>query len=125
MKMATQLSLLVGVIVLCIAVYRLILYPALLSPLAKVPNAHWSSSISSAWLLWLKWSHQENLTVYKRHMESGPVIRLAPNVLSVNCFEDGLKTIYQGGFPKPVFYFRGFAIYQCVPSTDWPMSTTN
>lgn len=54
----------------------------------------------------------ENRSVYQRHIEDGPVIRLAPNVLSVNCFEDGLKRIYQGGFPKTVFYSRGFAIYK-------------
>lgn len=92
--------------------YRLFIYPVFFSPLARIPNAHWSSSFSQAWLLWMKWSHWENRSVYKKHMESGPVIRLAPNVLSVNCFEDGLKRIYQGGFQKNVFYLRGFAIYE-------------
>lgn len=91
--------------------YRLLLYPVFLSPLSKIPNAHWSSSFCSIWLLWMKWKHQENREVYRRLMESGPVIRLAPNTLSINCFEDGVKTIYQGGFPKVPFYFRGFAIY--------------
>lgn len=91
--------------------YKFLVHPILLSPLAKVPNAHWSSSFSPLWLLYQKWNHYENRAVYNRHMESGPLIRLAPNVLSVNCFEDGIKKIYQGGFPKTEFYFRGFAIY--------------
>lgn len=47
-------------------------------------------------------------------MEMGPAIRLAPKDVSLNCFEDGLKEIYQGGFPKPRFYFNGFAIYKFV-----------
>ncbi|PWY63982.1 cytochrome P450 [Aspergillus eucalypticola CBS 122712] len=92
-------------------VFRFILYPAFFSPLAKIPNAHWSCSFSPLWILWMKWSKQENREVYKHHMEKGPVVRLGPSLVSVNCFEDGLKRIYHGGFPKPDFYFNGFAVY--------------
>jgi hypothetical protein len=99
----------VGALLAC--VYQFIVYPALLSPLAKIPCAHWSCRFSSIWIYWMRWSKGENAAVYKRHMKSGSVIRLAPNLLSVNCFEDGLKTIYQGGFPKPPFYINGFTTY--------------
>ena len=91
--------------------FKLILYPALFSPLAKIPNAHWSCGFSPLWIVWMKWTKQENCQVYKKHMEKGPAIRLAPNLVSFNCFEDGLKTVYNGGFPKPEFYFNGFAVY--------------
>ncbi|KIV95020.1 hypothetical protein PV10_02727 [Exophiala mesophila] len=92
--------------------YEYLIYPAFLSPLAKIPNAHWSSGFSPAWLLWMKWTQQENRQVYRLHMSKGAAIRLAPNLISVNGFEDGIKTIYQGGFPKPPsFYFNGFAVY--------------
>lgn len=59
----------------------------------------------------MKWTKQENKRIYELHMAKGPAIRLAPNLVSVNCYEDGLKRIYHGGFPKPEFYFNGFAVY--------------
>lgn len=111
----------VGVIlVLVLAVlFRYLIYPAFLSPLARIPNAHWSSGFSPAWLLWVKWTHQENRRVYHLHMSKGAAIRLAPNVISINAFEDGIKTIYQGGFPKPPsYYFNGFAVYGYVLRSD-------
>ena len=91
--------------------YKWILHPAFISPLAKVPNAHWSCSFCSIWIYWVKWTKQENNRIYQLHLEKGPAIRLAPDLLSVNCYEDGLKRIYHGGFPKPEFYFNGFAVY--------------
>lgn len=91
--------------------FKFILYPAFFSPLAKIPNAHWSCSFSPLWILWMKWTKQENGQVYKQHMEKGPAVRLAPSLVSFNCFEDGLKTVYNGGFPKPDLYFNGFAVY--------------
>jgi hypothetical protein len=59
----------------------------------------------------MRWSEQENRTVYDQHMKKGPAVRLAPNLVSLNCFHDGLKPVYQGGFPKVPWYFHGFAIY--------------
>jgi hypothetical protein len=93
------------------AVFKLFLYPAIFSSLARIPNAHWTCGFSSAWFFWVKWTGKENTLVYRAHLTKGPVIRLTPNRVSVNCIEDGLKTIYQGGFPKPKFYFHGFAVY--------------
>ncbi|KAJ5798629.1 cytochrome P450 [Penicillium pulvis] len=93
------------------AVFKLILYPAFFSPLAKIPNAHWSCSFSPIWIFWMKWTKQENSRIYKLHLEKGHAIRLGPGLVSVNCYEDGLKKIYHGGFPKPEFYFNGFAVY--------------
>lgn len=45
-------------------------------------------------------------------MEKGKALRLSPTVLSLNCFEGGLKQIYLGGFPKTDFYTKGFANYE-------------
>lgn len=92
--------------------YKYTIYPCFLSPLAKIPNAHWSCSFSPVWLYYVRWTKQENRSIYKRHMESGAAIRLGPTTVSINSFEDGLKKIYQGGFPKPRFYWNGFAIYK-------------
>ncbi|KAL4960189.1 cytochrome P450 [Aspergillus stella-maris] len=79
--------------------------------MSKIPAAHWSCHLCSIWVNWMRWTSQENLTVYKRHMQLGAAVRLAPNLVSLNCFDEGLKKVYQGGFPKPIFYKRGFAIY--------------
>ncbi|KAJ5125744.1 cytochrome P450 [Penicillium atrosanguineum] len=92
------------------AVFKFFLYPAFFSPLAKIPNAHWSCSFSPFWIFWMKWTKQENSRIYKLHLEKGSTIRLSPSLVSVNSYE-GLKKIYHGGFPKPEFYFNGFAVY--------------
>ncbi|KAF9891228.1 hypothetical protein FE257_004792 [Aspergillus nanangensis] len=97
---------------LALFLYHFFIYPAFLCPLAKIPTAHWSCRFSSIWIYYLKWTNQENGTVYEKHMTLGPAVRLAPNLVSINCFEEGLKKIYQGGFPKPEFYWHGFAIYK-------------
>lgn len=83
-----------------------------LSPLSKVPAPHWSCHIAPFWLWWAKLTHNENRLVYENHMSQGKALRLAPGLLSLNCFEGGLKQIYLGGFPKTEFYFRGFANYK-------------
>ncbi|KAI0174935.1 cytochrome P450 [Pestalotiopsis sp. NC0098] len=94
-----------------LALHRFILHPLVISPLAKIPSAHWSSSLSSVWLYWMKWTGRENQTVYQAHLAKGPLIQLAPGLLSVKSIDDGLKTVYLGGFPKPPFYFHDFAVY--------------
>ena len=109
--MALHLLLLIALIATAAALYKFLLYPTFFSPLAKVPSAHWSCNFSPAWLLWMKWSKQENREIYKAHIDKGAAVRLGPNLISVNCFEDGLKTIYQGASPKPEFYWHGFAVY--------------
>lgn len=91
-----------------------VLYFAFFFPLGKIPCPHWSCRFSSAWIYWKRWSNTENGAVYDAHMNLGSVLRLAPNLLSVNCFENGLKTIYQGGFPKTAWYIHGFSTYGCV-----------
>ncbi|KAJ6099140.1 hypothetical protein N7467_000675 [Penicillium canescens] len=97
--------------VLGVLLHKFLVYPVILSPLSKVPAAHWSCRFCSIWIYWLKWTNQENRTVYDKHMKLGPSILLGPKLLSINSFDDGVKKIYQGGFPKPAFYFHGFAIY--------------
>ena len=109
--MASHVLLIVFAAAVAAACYRYIFFPSFFSPLAKIPKAHWSCSISPIWLFWMKWTQQENIEVYKAHMAKGAAIRLAPNLISVNCFEEGLKSIYQGGFPKPDLYWNGFAVY--------------
>jgi hypothetical protein len=95
----------VGSVVLCtLAIYKVLIYPTLFSPLAKIPNAHPTSSISSAWILWTRYKHRENKTVLSAHQKLGPVVRLGPSEVSVCCVDGGLRTVYGGSFEKQGWY---------------------
>jgi hypothetical protein len=89
---------------LIVAIYLLLIYPAFISPLSKVPNAHWSSPFSSAWILWARFNCHENREVHTAHLEHGPIVRLGPNEISINCVDGGLRTVYGGGFEKGDWY---------------------
>ncbi|KAI1500884.1 cytochrome P450 3A12 [Biscogniauxia marginata] len=91
------------ILLLLVLVYQYILYPAVLSPLRKIPKAHWSCSISPAWILWARFKGRENRTLYIAHRQHGPIVRVGPDELSINNIE-GVKTIYQGGFDKHQWY---------------------
>ncbi|KAI1104921.1 cytochrome P450 [Jackrogersella minutella] len=86
-----------------IFLYQYIIYPTIISPLSKVPNAHWSCAISPAWILRARFESRENRTLHAAHQHHGPVVRIGPNELSVNSTE-GVKAIYQGGFDKHRWY---------------------
>ncbi len=90
-------------VVAILAIYKFIIYPTFISPLSKIPNAHWSSSISPLWILWTRFQCQENRKVHAAHLKHGSVVRLAPNELSVNDV-GGLRTVYAGGFEKGQWY---------------------
>lgn len=92
--------------------FELVVRPVFISPLSKIPAPHWSCHVSPLWYWWAKLTHRENRLVYENHMAKGEALRLAPNLLSLNCFDGGLKQIYLGGFPKTVFYNRGFINYK-------------
>jgi unspecific monooxygenase len=40
----------------------------------------------------------------KKHRLLGPIVRVGPADLSVSCYENGVRTIYNGGFEKPEYY---------------------
>ncbi|KAJ5219237.1 uncharacterized protein N7498_001336 [Penicillium cinerascens] len=88
--------------------YKGIIYPAFISPLAKIPNAHWSVPISPAWMLWRRFSMQNNRTIQAAHERLGPLVRLGPEEISINCVDEGIKTVYTGGFEKHEWYPRVF-----------------
>lgn len=86
-----------------LAIYKFIIHPTFLSPLAKVPNAHWSAPVTEFWILWTRYKCRENRTLHAAHLKLGPVIRVAPNELSVNDL-GSLRTAYTGGFEKGQWY---------------------
>lgn len=83
--------------------YQFFIYPAFLSPLTAIPNAHWSAPISPLWILRKRYARSENATLAALHKRLGPYVRLAPNEVSVNDV-DGVKQIYVGGFDKHAWY---------------------
>ncbi|KAF2153874.1 putative cytochrome P450 monooxygenase [Myriangium duriaei CBS 260.36] len=91
--------------VVCIlGLYRYIIYPVFLSPLAKVPSAHWSSSVTPLWILIQRRRGRENPMVHAAHERLGSLVRLGPNEIAVNCVDGGIRTIYGGGYEKGSWY---------------------
>lgn len=108
--MTTSIYLFAGTVVL-LGLWHFIAVPAFLSPLAKIPAANPLAHVPNLWILYIRWRNTENQTILELHQKLGPIVRLAPNELSVNCYEGGLKTIYGGGFAKDEFYVRRFMNY--------------
>lgn len=90
-------------ILLILFIYKYIIYPSLVSPLAKIPNAHWSAPFSQFWILYIRWSAYENRTVHAAHELLGAVVRLGPGEISINEV-NGVRTVYAGGFEKGEWY---------------------
>lgn len=83
--------------------FRYVVQPLFLSPLSKIPNAHFTSPISSRWIKAIRQAGNEVLTIHALHRRHGPVIRLAPDELSVNSLH-GLRVVYTGAFEKHPLY---------------------
>lgn len=92
-------------------IYYYLIHPIFLSPLSKIPNAHFSSSFSPLWILWIRRKGFENRTRLSCHEKLGPVIRLGPNEIGVNCVEGGIRTVYGGAFEKHDWYPNLFCNY--------------
>lgn len=91
-----------------VLIYKYIFHPVLVSPLASVPNAHWTAPLSSAWITWRRFKATNNRTIHVAHKRLGPIVRVAPNEISINCVDGGIKTVYGGGFEKHEWYPRVF-----------------
>ncbi|KAJ9215362.1 hypothetical protein DTO166G4_3016 [Paecilomyces variotii] len=101
-----------GLFIVCL--YRYIIYPVFLSPLARIPNAHPTAPISSAWILWRRFKGQNNRTIQALHEKLGPIVRLAPSEISINTVDGGIRTVYAGGFEKHEWYPNVFGSYGTV-----------
>ncbi|CAD6503788.1 BgTH12-05533 [Blumeria graminis f. sp. triticale] len=107
-------------ILILIVLYKFIIYPLFLCPLSKIPRAHWSSSISPIWILWIRYRNWENQNVHRAHQNLGSIVRLGPYELSVNSIE-AMRTVYSGGFEKGDWYSSfdnyGISSVPCMFST--------
>lgn len=89
--------------VLVLVSYHFVVYPAFISPLSKIPNAHWSVPISPLWILYQRFRSRENGALQEAHRRLGPFIRVSPNDVNVDDL-DAVRTIYLGGFERPEWY---------------------
>lgn len=105
-----SLPIIVGCFLILILAYQYIIFPIFLSPLSKIPNAHFTSSFSPGWMLWQRKAHHENRAILAAHQRCGPVVRLGPNEISINCVEGGIRTVY-GSFDRHNWYTNAFQNY--------------
>ena len=91
-----------------LVVFKYIVYPCFISPLASVPNAHFTAPFSPLWILWARFKERPNRTIHAAHLKHGPIVRLGPSEVSVNCVDGGIRTIYAGGWEKHEWYPRQF-----------------
>lgn len=89
----TAATILLFAVLFVSAIYRYIVYPLVGSPLSSIPSAHFTAPLSSFWILWIRYIGKENVTVYDAHMRLGPLVRLGPNEISVNCVDGGIRTV--------------------------------
>ena len=94
--------------------YVCLVHPLFFSPLRHIPQAHPLARFSSLWINYIRHQHRENFTLFQAHSKYGPIICLGPREISVNCVDDGLRTIYQGGFEKHAWYANLFSNYDGV-----------
>lgn len=90
--------------------YRLLAALNILSPLSRLPAAHWSAHNSSRWLRQACTDVGELKTLYNAHHTHGSIVRIAPNEVSV-ISEEGLRKIYVGGLDKSDWYEQVFRVY--------------
>ncbi|PGH16978.1 hypothetical protein AJ79_01362 [Helicocarpus griseus UAMH5409] len=98
-----------GISILCL--YKFFVYPYFISPLSKIPNGHFTAPLSPAWILWNRFRMRGNRTIHEAHEKYGPIVRLGPSEISINCVDDGIRTVYAGGFEKHEWYPRVFGAY--------------
>ncbi|KAK5719383.1 hypothetical protein LTR15_007906 [Elasticomyces elasticus] len=113
--MALSTPLLAIALLFSLAFWRWVVQPAFFSPLAKLPSAHWSAAFSSLWIFYKRFLQKDTFAVHHAHVRLGPILRLAPNEVSVNSLE-GVQTIYGRSFEKNDWYANIFSNYGVRPA---------
>lgn len=99
-----NLPLLFTLISTVLLLYRYIIYPAFVSPLSKIPAAHFTAPFSSLWIRSKRRNGKTGIqSIFAAHKRLGPIVQLSPNELSVASL-DGLRQIYTGAFDKTAWY---------------------
>jgi len=102
-----------------LGLYKFIVYPIFFHPLRHIPSAHWSIPLfGDCWILYQRFKCRNNAVTYAAHLKHGEVVRMGRNELSLNCVDNGIRTVYSGGWEKHVWYPQLFASYGYVPVRD-------
>lgn len=86
------------------------------SPLSIVPSAHWSARYSSLWIIWTRYNGRELSSLMSAHKEHGAILLVGPRDLSVHSFHDGVRKVYDTGFPKPGAFYAPFQYFGYFPT---------
>lgn len=98
--------------IVLLGLYKFILHPLLIHPLRHIPSAHWSIPFfGDLWITYQRYMERNNAVTFAAHLKYGTVVRMGANELSVNCVENGIKTIYAGGWEKHAWYPQRFGSY--------------
>lgn len=60
----------------------------------------------------MRYSGQELSCLIEAHRKHGPIVQVGPKDLSVSSYQDGIRRIYDAGFPKPASFFAPFDYYR-------------
>jgi unspecific monooxygenase len=109
---SSSLALLASSLLLILFIYKFIFLPIFRHPLRHIPSAHWFIPLfGDTWITWQRYQERNNRVTYGAHLKYGSVVRMGDNELSVNCVDNGIRTIYSGGWEKHVWYPQRFASY--------------
>lgn len=111
--MTFYLPLFVALVLIYLFFYYVV-YPAIISPLSKIPSGHPTASYLPIWIWWKRRKGYESRSILAAHQRHGPVVRLAPNEVSVASL-DGLRKIYIGGFERTEWFLQ-FRNYDGTPN---------
>ncbi|PVI00794.1 cytochrome P450 [Periconia macrospinosa] len=107
MPMVHQVGLAIALL-LTYLLYWKILRPTIFSPLFRIPAAHPTAHFSSWWLARNRPTGTEARSVFAAHQRCGPVVRLAPNEVSITS-QEGLRKVY----------------FSSLSRTDWALAFRN
>ncbi|KAJ4523393.1 hypothetical protein HRR83_000040 [Exophiala dermatitidis] len=95
-----------------LSLYKYIVHPLFFHPLRHIPPAHWSIPIfGDLWITYQRYRSRNNAVTYAAHLKHGSVVRMGANELSINCVDNGIKTVYAGGWEKHAWYPQRFGSY--------------
>lgn len=98
---ATSAALYLLFALLLLISYTFVIHPVFLCGVRHVPGPY-ISKVTSLWLTYQGYKNTANQYIHSLHKKYGPVVRIAPNVVSFNSVE-AIPAIYgvRSNFPKP------------------------
>lgn len=92
-----------AIVVFLLLGFKYLIYPALISPLSKIPCAHPTSKFSNFWIRWQRYRNNANKATHFSHERLGPIVRLGATEIGVNDI-DAVQMIYRGDWDRDRFY---------------------